>query len=186
MVVAHRIFSWGMWSLVPRPGIKPSPLHWERRPPRKSPFFHFHQGLYWTTYSPFCPTTFCHFSGNLIIPSFQNFFYQFKQKTIPGILFQSSRKWKIFPLREFFKDQNKWISQGATSGDTLDESELPRQAVTVSAWSSKKHSVLHYPNGRLCIFCWLIPDAFHWVLSVGLIGSSTCWNCLVFQKKLII
>ena len=24
----------------------------------------------------------------------------------------------------------------------------PGQAVTVSAWSSKKHAVLHYPDGR--------------------------------------
>ena len=45
------------------------------------------------------------------------------------------------------------------------------------AWSSKKHAVLHYPDGRLCVFCWLIPDAFCRVpLSVGLTGSSTCWN----------
>ena len=35
--------------------------------------FHFHQGLYWTIYSPFCSTTFCHFSGNFIILSSQNF-----------------------------------------------------------------------------------------------------------------
>ena len=32
-----------------------------------------------------------------------------------------------------------------------DESELPSQAVTVLAWSSKKHAVLHYPDGRLCM-----------------------------------
>ena len=50
-------------------------------------------------------------------------------------------------------------------------------AVTVFDWSSKKHAVLHYPDGRLCVFCWLIPDGFRWVLlSVGLIRSSTCWN----------
>ena len=29
-----------------------------------------------------------------------------------------------------------------------DESELLSQAVTVFAWSSKKHAVLHYPDGR--------------------------------------
>ena len=27
------------------------------------------------------------------------------------------------------------------------ESELPSQAITVFAWSSKQHAVLHYPNG---------------------------------------
>ena len=31
----------------------------------------------------------------------------------------------------------------------VDESELPTQAVTVFAWSSKKHVVLGYPDGRL-------------------------------------
>ena len=34
--------------------------------------FHFHQELYWTTYSPFRSTTFCHFPGNFKIPSSQN------------------------------------------------------------------------------------------------------------------
>ena len=58
-----------------------------------------------------------------------------------------------------------------------DASGLPSQAVTVFAWSSKKHAVLHYPDGRLWVFCWLILDAFRRVLlSVGVIGSSTCWN----------
>ena len=32
-----------------------------------------------------------------------------------------------------------------------DESELPSQAVTVFAGSSKKHAVLHYPDG-ICVF----------------------------------
>ena len=61
--------------------------------------------------------------------------------------------------------------------NTADESELPGQALTVFACSSKKHVVLRYPGGILCSFCWLILDAFHWVLlSFGLTGSSTCWN----------
>ena len=51
------------------------------------------------------------------------------------------------------KDQNKWKSEGAMSGEYADESELPSQAVTVFAWSSKKQVVLHYPDGRLCTFC---------------------------------
>ena len=48
--------------------------------------------------------------------------------------------------------------------------------------------VLHYTDGRLCIFCSLIPNVFHWVLlSCGLTGSSTFRiSCLVFQKELII
>ena len=35
--------------------------------------------------------------------------------------------------------------------NTGDESDLPRQAVTVFAWQSKKRSDLHYLDGR-CIF----------------------------------
>ena len=58
-----------------------------------------------------------------------------------------------------------------------DESELPSQATTVFTWWSKAHAVLSYFDGRLCVFCWLILEVFHRVLlSVGLIGSSTCWN----------
>ena len=37
--------------------------------------------------------------------------------------------------------------------NTADESELPSQAVTVFAWSSKKHVVLHYSDERVCVFC---------------------------------
>ena len=63
--------------------------------------------------------------------------------------------------------------------NTADETEHPSQVVIVFAWSSKKHAVLGYPDGRLCIFCLLILDAFHQVLlSVGLIGSSPYWNQL--------
>ena len=71
---------------------------------------------------------------------------------------------------------------------SVDKSELPTQAVIAFAWSSKKHVVLHCPDRRLCIFCWLIPDAFHGVLSsVGQTWSSTCLNyCLVLQKELFI
>ena len=51
----------------------------------------------------------------------------------------------------------------------------------------KEHAVLHYPRGRLCVFCWQILDVFCQVLLlIGLTGSSTSWNCLVFQKVLII
>ena len=69
----------------------------------------------------------------------------------------------------------------------VDEAELSSQAVTDFSWSSKKHAVLCYPDGRLCVFCWLILDTFPLVLlSVGLTESSTCWNYFVFWKELII
>ena len=82
----------------------------------KRHIFHFHQELYWTTYSLFCSTTFCHFSGNFIIPSSQNFL-SFWAKNCSRCLLQSSRELKCFPIREFCKDQNKWKSEGATSGE---------------------------------------------------------------------
>ena len=66
---------------------------------------------------------------------------------------QSSRELKVFPLREFCKDWNKRKSEGAVSGEYSDESGLPSQAGTVFAWSSKKHAVSCYPDGRFCVFC---------------------------------
>ena len=72
--------------------------------------------------------------------------------------------------------------------NTVDKWELPSYAVTVLAWSSKKHAVSCYPDGRLCIFCWLIPDTFHpGLLSFGLLGAVLVGiNHLVFWKELII
>ena len=75
----------------------------------------FHE-LYWTVYSPSCSTTFCHFSGNFIIPSSQNFL-SFGAKNWSRCLLQSSRESKFFPLREFCKDWNKWKSEGTMSGE---------------------------------------------------------------------
>ena len=82
----------------------------------KRHIFHFHQQLYQTTYSPFCSTTFCQFSGNFIIPSSQNFLC-FWVKNCSRCLLQSSGELKFFPLREFCKDRNKWKSEGAMSGE---------------------------------------------------------------------
>ena len=82
----------------------------------KRHIFHFHQELYWTTYSPFCSTTFCHFSGNFIIPYSQNFL-SFWAKNCFRCLLQSYRELKIFPLREFCKDWDKWKSESAMSGE---------------------------------------------------------------------
>ena len=80
----------------------------------KRHIFHFHQELYWTTYSPFCSITFCHFSGNFTIPSSQNFL-SFWAKNCSRCLLQSCRELKFFPLREFYKDLNKWKFKGTMS-----------------------------------------------------------------------
>ena len=82
----------------------------------KRHIFHFHRELYWKRYSSFCSTTFCHFSGNFIIPSSQNFL-SFWAKNCSRWLLQSSRELKVFPLRQFCKDLNKWKSEGAMSGE---------------------------------------------------------------------
>ena len=60
-----------------------------------------------------------------------------------------------------------------------DESEPLSQAVTVFAWSTKKRVVLSYPDGRLCVFCWLILDAFHPVLLLReYMGAQSPQSCL--------
>ena len=82
----------------------------------KRHIFHFHDQLYWTTYSLFCSTTLCHFSGNFTISSSQNFL-SFWAKNFSRCLLQSSRELKFFPLREFCKDRNKWKSEGVMSGE---------------------------------------------------------------------
>ena len=82
----------------------------------KDNIFHFHQELYWTTYSPFCSTTFCHFSDNFIIPSSQNFL-SFWAENCSRFLLQSSRELTFFPLKEFCEDWNQWKSEGAMSGE---------------------------------------------------------------------
>ena len=121
-------------------------------------------------YSPFCFTTFCHFPGNFIIPSSQNCLY-FWAKNCSKCLLQSSRELKFFPLGEFCKDQNKWTFEVVMSGEYGGWIRTS-QTVTVFAWSSNKHVVFHYADGRLCILHWLILDAFYWVVfSVGLIGG---------------
>ena len=72
--------------------------------------------------------------------------------------------------------------------NTVDESELPSQAVTVFAWSSKKHVLLHYPDGRLCV---LLTNSRSFSSSAAFSWSN--WeqyllelvNHLVFWKELI-
>ena len=55
--------------------------------------------------------------------------------------------------------------------NTAGESELPSQAVTVFAQSSKKHAVLSYPDGRLCV---LLTNSSRFSLSD--VFSSTNWK----------
>ena len=127
-------------------------------------------------HSPLCSTTFCHFSSNFIISSFQNFL-SFLNKELLQVPFAIFMELNFFPFREFCKDWNTRIPKVHCLMNTVDESELTSQPVKVFAWSSKKRVVLPYPERRLYVFCWLIVDNFFRVLlSFSLIGSSTCWN----------
>ena len=59
---------------------------------------------------------------------------------MPFIVFQGIED---FSLREFCINGNLKVQYLV---NTADESELPRQAVTVFAWSSEKHMVFYYPD----------------------------------------
>ena len=67
--------------------------------------------------TPFC-FTICHFSGNFIIPSSQNFLsFWTKKLFFWQYLWQSSREMKFYTLKEFCKNWKKWKSKGAMSGE---------------------------------------------------------------------
>ena len=59
------------------------------------------------------------------------------------------------------------------------------RAVTVFAWSSEKHAVLGFPDGKLCVFSWLILGAFIQCSAIWLGAVLVGINHLVFQKELI-
>ena len=98
---------------------------------------------------------------------------------------KKERCFKIFLKREFCKDQNKWNSKGAMSGKYGGWIRTSYQAVTVFAWSSEKHAVLGFPDGKLCVFCWLILGAFIQCSVIWLGAVLVGINHLVFQKELI-
>ena len=108
-------------------------------------------------------------------------FYLFEQRAVPGIFYSLPRNWSFFffPLREFFITERNIHLKIQCLVNTVDESEPLSQAITVFAWSTKKRVVLSYPDGRLCVFCWLIPDAFHPVLLLcEYVGAQLPQSCL--------
>ena len=134
-------------------------------------FFFFYQELCSTTYSLFCSTTFCHFSsGNFIFPKL----FIFWANNCSKCLIQSSRELKVFPL--ICKDWNKWTFKGAVSGVYGRWIRTFQSSCNSFCLGVKEKCDLAL-SWCICIFCWLILDTFCWVLlSVGLIGSSICWN----------
>ena len=124
-----------------------------------------------TLLNKLCSINSGHFSGYFIISSSQNFL-SFWAKNSSRCLLQSSKELKYFPLREFCKDLMKL----QYLVNTTDESVLPSQAIIVFVWSSKKHVVLHYHDGRLCIF--LLTNSGHFLLRTAFSWSN--WEqCLL-------
>ena len=68
-------------------------------------FFHFHQEFYWTMYSPFCFTTFCHFWGNFIIPYSQKFWSFWIKKKLFQVPFSLPGNWIFFHKENFLKTE---------------------------------------------------------------------------------
>ena len=122
----------------------------------KGLIFHFHQELYRTMYSSFCSTTFCHFKGNFITPSSPNTLSLSANKCSRCPFYSLPGNWNFLPLTEFCKYQNKWKSQDEYHR-WLRTSQPSFNSLCLS---SKKHTILQYPDGRLCIFCWLILTLF--------------------------
>ena len=98
-----------------------------------------------------------------------------------------SGNWNFFQEENLVKTKINGHPKVQCLVNMADELELCSQATTDFAWSSKKHVALHY--GGLCIFCWLILDAFRQVLlSVRLTRNKYFLEltCLIFQKVLIV
>ena len=78
---------------------------------------------------------------------------------VPFTVFQGI---EIISINRIFKDKNEWKSEGAVS--QLKQIIISQPSCSSLTWSSKRHSVFHHPDERLCLFCWLILDAFCQVL----------------------
>ena len=110
-------------------------------------------------------------------------FCHFKQRTVPGAFYSLPGNWNFFSLRKFCKDLSKWKSKGVMSGEC---GEWIR-----TSQPSCKFLPGHQSNMWSCIIlmpflltnsrCFFLSSAFS-----CLIGSSICWNCLIFWKELII
>lgn len=100
--------------------------------------FHFHAELYQTMYASFCSTNFCRLSGNSINPSSPNCFIFLSKELFQGPLpvFQGI---EIFSVKRFVKIKINRNPKMPYLVITVDESELPSQAVKVFAWWSKKY-----------------------------------------------
>ena len=67
-------------------------------------------------YSSFCSSSYCHFSGKLIIYTLPKLLSLWAKNCSQSLL-QCSRELNVFPMREFCKYWNKWTSEGAVTGE---------------------------------------------------------------------
>ena len=104
-------------------------------------------------------------------------FLSFWAKNPSRYLLYSSRELKFFAISKFCKDKNKWKSEGVTSNKY-------GRWIRTSQTSCNSFCMIIKETWGLLLSWWkimhyLLPilEAFLWVLlSVGLTGSSACWN----------
>ena len=142
----------------------------------KRHIFHFHRELYWTTYSPFL--------FHYLLP----FFRQLHNSIFPKLLIFLSKELfqmpftvfqgiEFFPLREFCKDLNTWKSEGAMSGEYSRWIRTSQPSCNSFCLVVKETCSLGLSWCKILHFLLTNSGHFRWVLlSVGLTGSSTCWN----------
>ena len=131
-------------------------------------------------YSSFCSSSYCHFSGKLIIYTLPKLLSLWA-KNCSQCLLQSSRELKFFPLREFCKGKNKVKHEDAMSGEYSGWIRTSQPSYLLCFCQVIKETWgLVLPWGRLCIFCWLIPDtspsaAFSWSHWEQYLLEVICW-----------
>ena len=110
-------------------------------------------------------------------------FCHFKQRTVPGAFYSLPGNWNFFSLRKFCKDLSKWKSKGVMSGECGEWIRTSQPSCKFlpghqsNMWSCIILMLFLLTNSR----CFFLSSAFS-----CLIGSSICWNCLIFWKELII
>jgi len=112
-------------------------------------------------------------SDNLKIPSFQNL-SSFSAKNFSKWFFTSTKELKLFPLREFCNDRNRWKSEGARSGEY---DGWGRTSQPSSNNFCRVLSKTHYPDETQRSSNSLFLDVFVQLLfSIRLIGNNTSLN----------
>ena len=104
------------------------------------------------------------------------------------MIFYLDKELKLFPLREFYNDRNRWKSEGARSDEYGEWVEYPNRAPTTFVELSKIQAA-HCPNETRRPSDSLFLDVFVQLLfSIRLIGNNTSLNlssrCLVKAHKI--